>query len=290
MEKLVDDRGVPMIATHACKGKVRYRYYVSRDLHHSGDACSAEGWRLPAREIEPLVRARIVALLNDPIELFARLNVEMPSPDALNAIAGRGKDAATTLAGRRDPAAKLLRDLIAEIRLGADQVSILLNPIALGLLLGVSISNEALRLNVNARLKRSGRVMRLIQQNGSAAAPTVDRTLVRAIVQGRSWWRELQANTDMTIEDLARREGITGPYVARIVRLAFLPPQILVSVIDGTLPTYLTVKRLTAPGAVAPLAGTARTSDPRSLVRRSNPDQSQTSEFAFRENPCFGGR
>ena len=69
--KLVDDRGVPMIATHACKGKVRYRYYVSRDLHHSGDARSAEGWRLPAREIEPLVRARIVALLNDPIELLA---------------------------------------------------------------------------------------------------------------------------------------------------------------------------------------------------------------------------
>ena len=86
---------------------------------------------------------------------------------------------------------------------------------------------------------------------GSAAAPTVDRTLVKAIVQGRGWWQELQANTDMTVEDLARREGITGPYVARIVRLAFLPPQILVSVIDGTLPIYLTLKRLTAPGAVA---------------------------------------
>ena len=93
--------------------------------------------------------------------------------------------------------------------------------------------------------------MRLIQQNGSAAAPTVDRTLVKAIVQGRGWWQELQANTDLTVEDLARRVGITGPYVARIVRLAFLPPQTLASVIDGTLPTYLTVKRLTAPGAVA---------------------------------------
>jgi site-specific DNA recombinase len=249
--KLVDDRGVPMIATHTCKGKVRYRYYVSRDLHHSGDARSAEGWRLPAREIEPLVRARIVALLSDPMELFARSNVEMPSPDALNVIVGRGKDAATTFAGRRAPATKLLRDLIAGIRLGAEQVSILLNPIALGQLLGVSIADEAIKLNVNARLKRSGRVMRLIQQNGSAVAPDVDRTLVKAIMQGRSWWRELQSNTDMTIENLARREGITGPYVARIIRLAFLPPRILVSVIDGTLPTYLTVKRLTAPAAVA---------------------------------------
>jgi hypothetical protein len=77
--KLFDDRGVPMIATHACKGKVRYRYYVSRDLHHSGHARAAEGWRLPAREIEPLVRARILALLGDPIELLTRITNEMPS-------------------------------------------------------------------------------------------------------------------------------------------------------------------------------------------------------------------
>lgn len=55
--------------------KVRYRYYVSRDLHHSGDARSAEGWRLPAREIEPLVQRKIVALLNDPIDLLAQTAV-----------------------------------------------------------------------------------------------------------------------------------------------------------------------------------------------------------------------
>jgi len=92
--------------------------------------------------------------------------------------------------------------------------------------------------------------MRLIQQNGSAAAPTVDRTLVRAIVQGRSWWRELQSDTDMTIEDLAQREGMTAAYIVRIVRLAFLSPMMLRSVIDGTLAAHLTIRRLTAPDAV----------------------------------------
>ena len=84
--KLVDDRGVPMVAVHACKGKVRYRYYVSRDLHHSGDASTTEGWRLPAREIEPLVRARIIELLNDPLLLLARSDADMPTPDQLKNI------------------------------------------------------------------------------------------------------------------------------------------------------------------------------------------------------------
>ena len=248
--KLFDDRGVGMIATHACKGKVRYRYYVSRDLHHSGDARAAEGWRLPAREIEPLVRARIAALLNDPIELLTRATIEMPSPDELNAIVKRSKEAAATFAGSRAQAAKRLRDLIAEIQLRADQVSILLNPTELGALLKIGITNEAIKLDVAGRLKRSGHVMRLIQMNGSAAEPNVDRTLVKAIVQGRSWWRELQSNTDMTVEELAKREGKTAAYIVRIVRLAFLSPAMLKRITEGTLAAHLTVKRLTAPDAV----------------------------------------
>jgi site-specific DNA recombinase len=248
--KLVDDRGVPMIATHACKGKVRYRYYVSRDLHHSGDARGTEGWRLPARQIEPLVHARIVALLNDPVELLARSSVEMPSPDELKSIIARGETAAAKARGARAHSARLIRDIVGEVRLGTGQVSIVLNPSKLASLLEITGMHEPVRLDIPARLKRSGHVMRLITRSGSAASPVVDRTLVKAIVQGRTWWRELQTNTAMTIEDLARREGITGPFVARIVRLAFLSPQVLASVIDGTLPTHVTVKRLTAPKAV----------------------------------------
>jgi len=248
--KLFDDRGIPMIATHACKGKLRYRYYVSRDLHQSGDARAAEGWRLPAREIEPLVRSKIVALLNDPIDLLTRATNEMPSPDELNVVVRRSREAAATLCGPRARAA-LLRDLIAGIRLGENQVSITLSSKAVGALLGVRTANEIIELVVAGRLKRSGHVMRLIQRNGSTAAPIVDSTLVKAIVQGRSWWRELQSDTGMTVEGLARREGKTAAYIVRIVRLAFLSPGILKSIIDGTLPAHLTVKRLCSPNAVA---------------------------------------
>lgn len=216
-----------MVATHACKGKVRYRYYVSRDLHHSGDARSSEGWRVPAREIEPIVRSKIVALLDDPIDLLAQATDEMPPTDELNAIVKRSKDAASTLAGPRAPAAKQLRNLVAEIRLGRDRVSILLSPAALESLLDIRVTNDSIKLDIAGRLKRSGHVMRLIQKNGIAAEPNVDRTLAKAVVQGRGWWRELQSNADMTIEDLARREGMTAAYILRIVRLAFLSPTML---------------------------------------------------------------
>jgi site-specific DNA recombinase len=54
----------------------------------------------------------------------------------------------------------------------------------------------------------------------------------------------------MTIEDLAQREDVTPAYLVRIVRLAFLSPATLKSIVEGTLPAHLTVKRLTASDAV----------------------------------------
>jgi site-specific DNA recombinase len=179
--KLVDDRGVPMVAVHACKGKVRYRYYVSRDLQHSGDAENTDGWRLPAREIEPLVRARVSALLNDPLEVITRSGAKIPSPDALRTIVEMGKAAAAILSGPRAPAAKLLRSLVAEVRLGPDRVEIILTPTVLSSLLGIKLSPD-LKLDVAASLKRRGGVMRLIMQSGSPVVPVVDKTLIMTIV------------------------------------------------------------------------------------------------------------
>ena len=249
--KLVDDRGVPMVAVHACKGKIRYRYYVSRDLQQSGDASSSDGWRLPAREVEPLVRTRVIALLNDPVALLASSAADMPSPDHLKAIFAQGKDAADMLGGPRAPGAKLLRELVAEVRLGTDQVSIVLNPSKLAALLGLNGTTEPVTLNVAARLKRTGSVMRLVTPSGSSAAPAINRTMVKALVQGRAWWQELLADNSLTLEAIGRREGITSQYVLRIVRLAFLSPSMLDHITAGTLPAHLTLKRLIATGGVA---------------------------------------
>ena len=243
--KLVDDRGMPMVAVHACKGKVRYRYYVSRDLQHGGDASASDGWRLPAREIEPLVRARIVALLNDPLELLMGSDAGMPSPNAFNAIIARVKAAAAKLGGARAAGAKLLRDLVAEVRLGGEQVGIMLDARKLGSVFEVEPLEEPMILTVAARLKRNGGIMKLITPGGGAALPAVDRTLVRTIIRARTWWSQLCADPSLTVTGIAARETVTKSYVTRIVRLAFLAPDILGAVLDGTAPAHLTADRLT---------------------------------------------
>jgi DNA invertase Pin-like site-specific DNA recombinase len=246
---LVDERGMKMVAVHACKGKMRYRYYVSRDLQHSGNARASDGWRLPAREIEPLVRARVAALLNDPIDVLAS-QAAMPSPAEFKRMIERGKAAAVRLAAPRAPGAKLLRDLVSEVRLGSDRVIIFLNPAKVTSLLGIAGLAETIELEVVTSLKRSGCVMRLITQNGSAAVPTVDTTLIKSIARARNWWDQLCEDDVLTVTAIADREKLTRSYVTRVLRLAFLSPNVLKSLLDGKGPAHLTTDRLTVTDAV----------------------------------------
>ena len=64
-----DEAGEPLIPVHATKGKVRYRYYVSRALQtrQGGD-----GMRIPARELETAVVDRLAQAFDDPIDLVAQ--------------------------------------------------------------------------------------------------------------------------------------------------------------------------------------------------------------------------
>ena len=243
--RLFDDRGIPMVATHACKGKVRYRYYVSRDLQHGGDANAHEGWRIPAREIEQLVSGRIAAALRDPLGLLAGAGISLPSPDQLGPLLVRVKTIADKLAGPRSQALRTVRDLVAEVRLLVEQVEVVLDEVRLARLLDIPRINDPVRLSVTAKLKRSGLAMKLIMPNGTAAVAKVDRTLVRAIVRGRDWWQELLADTKLTLASIGKREGVTSGYVLRLVRLAFLSPEILAAVIDSKASAHLSIASLT---------------------------------------------
>lgn len=74
---IVDEEGELLVATHACKGKVRYRYHVSKALQHDATAGSTEGKRIPAKELEGAVVARLVEALDDPLALLAATGIPL---------------------------------------------------------------------------------------------------------------------------------------------------------------------------------------------------------------------
>ena len=137
---LVDDRGVPMVATHACKGKVRYRYYVSRDLQQSGDAASVEGWRLPAREIELLLRTKLTEALRNPLAMLSASVAGALSPVELPRLVKQATELSDLVALRSKLGDAVIRELVKQVHLRRDAIDVMIRPDVLAAKLGVAAS------------------------------------------------------------------------------------------------------------------------------------------------------
>ena len=81
----------------------------------------------------------------------------------------------------------------------------------------------------------------LTQQNQPARC---DPALIKAIVRGRAWFDELAAGRVRSLEELAKRDGISRRYIRRLVDLAFLSPGLIDAILEGRHPVALTATRL----------------------------------------------
>ncbi len=242
--------GEPLIAVHTNKGKQRYRYYVSKAHQHGTASPSVPALRLPAREIEQVVRREITSLLADPMALIQRCGLDV-APGMLGPITLRCEGITAEL---EKSGAASLQKLVSRIAIHPDRIEISLAPVGLAELLGVPAGSAAPSaiLHVAAgRLTRTGHTVRLVQDNGAAATSgTPDPTLVRLLVKARRWWREL-ATGDIDITTLSRREGIAASYMTRIVRLTFLAPQVVEGILAGRTRATVDGMALLATGAIS---------------------------------------
>jgi hypothetical protein len=249
---LVDARGERLTPSHAVKKGRRYRYYVSAALISEAETDHARAWRLAAREIEEAVIRILINTLTSPATFLERLGTaEMPS-DQIRKLLGRAARTAAALGGSPAEQAKLVRELVENIIVDERTLTIKLRR---GLLLGADLpssasgdcSNNAVELMEAVAFKRRGIETRLVlpglaQQHRSSRC---DPALVKAIARGRAWFEELATGRARSLQELARRDGITRRYIRRLVGLAFLSPQLVEAILQGRQPVALTATRLT---------------------------------------------
>jgi site-specific DNA recombinase len=254
---IVDAAGEPLLAVHSCKGKVRYRYYVSRVLHHGGAGGTRSGIRLSAREIEAAVAEQIAALFDDPVTLAARMGVTI-TPALLREINPRCAAVADNV---RQRSRRHFPDLLAQVRVIGDRLEIDVKVCKAAELLEIEGADEAatvLTLSTAVRLTRTGHVVRLIQKDGSALVTSeADTTLISLLVKARRWWGLLaEGQSDTTT--IARQEGVSRSYLTRVVRLAFLAPAVIDAILEGRQRATIDGEVLTATDAI-PASWTAQT-------------------------------
>ena len=106
---------------------------------------------------------------------------------------------------------------------------------------------ETVTLHIPFRVvKRGGR--KEMQLPDSAAQPRrTDNTLVKALARAFRWKRMLESGEFASISELAEKEGIAFTYMARLMRLSLLSPEIIDAVMDGRHPANITLASLMDP-------------------------------------------
>ena len=252
-----------MTPTHAVKKGTRYRYYISRRLIIGPATDSSRGQRIPASNLEAVVIARLRAFLADPVDILnAIANGERDAPSQK-----RLRDAAAAFSARWEHLStetqhRLVRSILARAQVHADRIELDISSAGLvNWLLNQGVDGEIvegsgtpsanadgpeetlIRLTIRASLKRTGKEMKFIVQGVTNSEPA-DRNLIRLLVRGQKVAKRLFEPNCPPLEAVAREDEITASYATRIVRLAFLAPDIVAAILTGKQPPALTANKL----------------------------------------------
>src|SRR3954451_14287511 len=249
---LVDARGERLTPSHAVKKGRRYRYYVSAALITDAGTDRAQGWRLAAREIEEAVIRILADALTSPAKLVERFGAANVPSDHIPKLLNRAARLAAALSGLPDERAKLVRELVEKIIVDEKTIIVKLQR---GALLGGDVPSSAsaeecdnaTELTAAVAFTRRGAETKLVlpglaQQNHSSRC---DPALIKAIARGRAWFEELATGRARSLQQLAKRGGISRRYIRRLVGLAFLSPELVEAILQGRQSVELTATRLT---------------------------------------------
>jgi site-specific DNA recombinase len=210
--RLFDDRGNRMSPSHARKGHVKYRYYLSAALLQGTAARAGSVRRVPAPEIDALV----IKAIRD------HLKPSEPTDDR-----------------------SLVHTHVARVEVQPDELVIQLaeaqkaDPKNLSTL-------EVPWQKTPARRRREILLPEGIRPEHARPIRYETRArLVAAIARGRCWLDELIADPTANADIIAKRENCSARKINMTISLAFLAPDLIKAAIDGRLPHGMGVARLT---------------------------------------------
>jgi DNA invertase Pin-like site-specific DNA recombinase len=210
---LYDDRGHLMSPSHSRKATgQRYRYYVSQALLQGRVDEAGSVRRVSAEAIESIVDRRLCETL--PPQQQKAWSISSTEQKRIR-----------------------LKQFVDRVVISRDSVEIKVTDAGRETL--AEADTGSLRIATMLKAGVGGKQI----VSGHSFTVRVDRSLVRAIV----WARDLRQRLEQegaSLDELARQEGCSRPYVSSMIKLAYLAPTITQAILDGTQPTSLTLADL----------------------------------------------
>jgi site-specific DNA recombinase len=212
--KLFDDADNLMTPTHAKKGELRYRYYISRALVEGRKSEAGSINRVPADDIE----AKIV----EAVRGLPHVGVSSESSS---------------------------EEFRSTIRAAIDRVTVRDDRLVIELAATAEEGTKPPRIEVKWERgpKRARREVLLPEGRIADSRPIRSEnrsTLLRSIALGRSWLNEIASGKVKDIDALAAREKRSVRSIRMTVSLAFLAPGIVEAAVAGKLPRGIGATRL----------------------------------------------
>ena len=258
--RLFDTEGHRLTRSHAVKGGKRYRYYVSQALTVGRAADVTNARRIPAGELEELVMQRVQQFFTDRGAVLSALHGQVEAADALGALLERAAALSVSWPTLTPVDLRaLVMSLVKRVSVQAKQVQIEIMPASLPTVLtqepsewaGTALGKDddsarVIGLSVSATLKRAGLGTRLVVDGRGAlnGRTTPDPTLMNLLVKAHDFHAHLVKSRSSSLREVARAAGVTPSYFTRLLRLAYLAPDITHAIVQGAQPPTLTARLL----------------------------------------------
>lgn len=230
---ITDPQSRPMVPTYGSSKAKRYAYYETRkDLARRGDPASI---RFQRGHLEQHLIGHLTQLLNDEHGLRRLSGVE--EAEALRTMF----TAAHLLVGQLREIGKAetaLRSIVSAIAIRPGSMEVSLQPEALGI---AAPSNWTLSMPQPQR--RSFREARL-RIDAEAREARVSKDLLALIAEASATRQLVLASPELSLAQLAKREGRCRTQLAKLLRLSWISPRIVEAIANGSQPRGLTRRAL----------------------------------------------
>jgi hypothetical protein len=240
---LFNSEGLRLTPSHSQKQSKRFRYYLSQQLVNESKASAPNGIRIPAQELESIVINQLCDWLTDSDAVINALN---PEPEQMQNLIADSVKLAADLQGNKTEQYKLLRQIIERVEVGNSHVSLLIKATALIIANAESSDtpDKLITLRTNVQLKRCGYAMRLIITDSDKKQTFKDQRLIDHLSKAYQWLTLITLGKVQSIKEIAEAEGLDQTHVTRIINKAFLAPDIIRAILNGTQPAHLNLKYL----------------------------------------------
>ncbi len=231
---LVDDRGHRMTPSHSKKNNKRYRYYVSQALLQHQDSHAGSIARVVAEEIETAVLETLTELISNSQKVLEIIGYEKPELSLIKSIAKR---ATSLLTDTYDSSIQQsLLQCVQKIIIKMNQLILQISPDQLALLFGLdAIKSDQHNYTKTIQWQQYGKGQTLMLNGKSTATnSSSDRSLQKAVTKALEWNQGLLDGSFKSLREISNNEDVVVSYVRRILRLAFLSPELLNVILLGS--------------------------------------------------------